>query len=230
MAARGKSLTVTEVRTLSPRLRGITMAGPQLVGARFRAGDKVKLDVGGGRMRSYTPMWLDAERGTMEVVAVVHGHGPGSAWAEGARAGQRTTAFGPVGSMPAPDGNEAWAWFLGDETTVGLYRAIADALPDGTVVDGAIELDPSDAVALEALALQVRPALRRGAHGQALEAWMRTASVPAGHGTVWISGHAGAVESCQRWLSDRGVDPSRVRAKPYWNRKKDRLRGVLSFV
>ncbi|MEM6926360.1 MAG: siderophore-interacting protein [Myxococcota bacterium] len=228
MTARHQA-TITKVRTLSPRLRGLTMTSPSWIGAPFSAGNKVKIDVGSGRYRSYTPAWFDAANGQMEVVAVVHGHGPGSRWAAGSSAGDVTTVFGPVPSLRGPEGDEAWAWFVGDETTVGLFRALADALPPGAKLGGAIELEEDDAVALAALDLPLRPAVRRGSHGDALGGWLATASLPPGPGRVWLSGHAGAVEAARRGLMGRGLDPQQIRAKPYWNRKKDRLRGLVGL-
>ncbi|MEN0068603.1 MAG: siderophore-interacting protein [Myxococcota bacterium] len=230
MRRRGHEVEVAQVRGLSPRLQGVTLRGPELVGASFRAGDKVKINVGGGRFRSYTPATFDPGRGELEVIAFVHGRGAGSAWAAGAKPGQHTTIFGPVPSLAGPRGDEEWAWFLGDETTVGLFRALADALPASAMVAGAVELDEHDAQALPALALPLDFAPRQSVHGEALLAWLDTASVPSGRGTVWLSGHSGAIDACRKKLERRGIPPERIRAKAYWNRRKDRLRNLAGLA
>ncbi|MBX2801738.1 MAG: siderophore-interacting protein [Myxococcales bacterium] len=223
-----KQVRVTSVTTLSERLRSVRLAGPALVGAAFAPGDKVKLQVAPRTMRSYTPSRFDADEGWLEVVMVVHGKGPGSRFAATAQPGDVTHLFGPVHSMAGPRGGEQWAWFLGDETTVGLARALLDALPGATPFLGAIELDGDDATALGALGLPLDVARRHGEHGRALLDWIAAEPVPEGPGVVWVSGHAGAVQRCERALLARGVPAERICTKPYWNRRKDRMRALFS--
>lgn len=228
---RGVVATVLEVEDLSPRLRRVRLGSRDLVGMRAHPGDKVKMQVGPRSMRSYTLSGSSPEEGWFDTVMFRHGSGQGSAWATHARDGVRTRLFGPVPSMPGPSGTESWAWFLGDESTVGLARGLARGCPPSTQLQGAIELDPIDAPALEALDLSLTPAHRAGPHGRALLHWVANATVPNGTGVVWISGHADAVQACQRAVIEAGVDPSFVRCKAYWNRKKDRIRtGLMHLV
>ena len=81
--------------------------------------------------REYTPLNADADAGWVEFDLVVHGDGPGSAWAAGAPIGARVAVAGPRRSNAvtgAPD-----AWFLaGDETAVPAITRFLRARRPGT--------------------------------------------------------------------------------------------------
>lgn len=185
-------------------------------------GDKIKLHVGGGTMRSYTPARVDRAAGWMDIVVHVHGNGPASAWAEALRGGERITFLGPARSMPSQiDGHAPWALMLGDETTVGLARALVDACPTSTQILGAIELAPEDRPAVDALGLPL-VALPRGGdahdhHGEALREWLARTWVPPGDGVAWLSGEAGVVVELRAALLERGLSREQIRVKPYWS-------------
>ena len=60
--------------------------------------------------------------------AVLHGHGPGSAWAAGLQPGDPVTFFGPRGEIEVAEAD--WLLALTDESGLPAIAALAEALGD----------------------------------------------------------------------------------------------------
>ncbi|MCB9766179.1 MAG: siderophore-interacting protein [Alphaproteobacteria bacterium] len=221
----GQAVTVTEVEVLSARLRRLRLSGDAVRRMDWSPGHKIKLHVGGGVMRSYTPARVDLEAGWMDVVFYLHGSGPASDWATAAEVGASSVFLGPKRSMAGAGEPMAQALFLGDETTLGLAVALLEALPEGVAVTGAIELAPEDAPALAALGLPLHAAPRAGGYGAALLRWLEAAPLP--EGMVWLSGEADSVLTLRDALLARGLRRSQLRIKPYWSTRGSAHRKTL---
>ncbi len=208
---------------LSPNLRLIRLGGPRLVGLELPVAGKFKVAVGDGLFRSYTPARWDMQAGELELVAHVHGNGPGSRWAATARPGDETSLLGPKESFSL-DRRARWALMLGDETTLGLWRAVADGHGRGVQLLGAVELSAEDVGAVAALDLPLAAVSRARIRGAALVEWLAAHSLPSGPGVVYLSGHFRSLKACEALLEARGVDPGVLRAKAYWgNGRKGRV-------
>lgn len=221
----GHEPAVASVDRVSPRLVQVRAQGSSLTKLRWQPGDKIKVDVGGGVMRSYTPSYVGG--GTMELVAVVHGKGPGSDWASRVQPGDSFAFFGPKRSLPMPEETPPWAAFFGDETTLGVAKALTEALPDSTPVFGALEVEASDRNGVEALSLRV-PAVTRGSRrGESLLRALSETRLPEGEGIVWLSGEADSVLDLRRALLRRGLRRSQLLTKAYWSAKGSAHRKML---
>ena len=218
--------TVEAVTDLSPRVRCIRLTGRDLVGAKWEPGQKIKIKVADW-LRSYTPARFDAEAGWMDVVFFLHGNGSASQWAASAQVGDLVQFVGPSKSVPAAEGEPAWALFLGDETTIGLAAALMESLPASVQKLGAIELDPVDEPSLKAFGLRLDPAIRRGEHGDALQAWLRETELPTGAGVVWVSGEALAARGLRESLMQRNPDGVQFQLKAYWSSRGHAHRKAL---
>lgn len=212
----GKTTRVSAVSSPTPNLLRVRLEGRDLRGLSLRPGDKIKAHVGDGEMRSYTPSAVDPARGEMELLVHAHGDSAGSRWARALAPGHEVAFVGPSGSL---DGRvaegTAWIAFYGDETAVGLAEVILDALPPGTLVLGAVELAAADLGAVDAL--PVDAVERGGARGSALVRHLESLDVPAGEGTVFLSGEASSVLSLREALLTRGFSRQQLRIKPYWS-------------
>ena len=213
------SARLVAIERLSPRLRRLRFQSDALVGASWTPGDKVKVQVAEGVLRSYTPARLDAAAGWMDVVFFLHGSGPGSALAVDIQVGQEVRFVGPVSSMAGREAPE-WAVFLGDESAAGLAQALLEALPEGTPTYGAIELAEADAPALGAMGLELQAAARVHDRGAALAGWLDDFEPPAGEGVYWLSGHAATARALKAQLEARGVPVDSVCMKAYWGDKR----------
>lgn len=224
-ARTGTPATVVGRRALSPRVLCLTLQGPG-GDLGFHPGCKIKLGVPGVFLKSYTPAAHDPDSGRFEVVFHLHGLGEASRWAASATAGDEVVFLGPAPSMKRR-ADVQWARFFGDETTLGLARALLDALPDEVEVAGAIEALAEDVGSVGAYGLPLDAVARAEGPGRALVAHVEAMPLPDGPGVVWVSGHAGTVLEVRNLLRARGVDPASILVKPYWSDKGHAHRKAL---
>lgn len=157
-----RRLEVLRVVDLTPRMRRITLGGPELAGfISLGSDDHVKLlfpqnaeqqaaletlVLGPGKdngvmpaMRDYTPRRYDLDIGELDIDFVLHGDGPASTWAEQAKPGQFLHIGGPRGSMIVPDIFDSYL-LIGDETALPAIARRLEELPAGRRVLAVIEV------------------------------------------------------------------------------------------
>jgi NADPH-dependent ferric siderophore reductase len=144
-----RAMTVRGARDITPNMRRITLAGPDI--AHFETGGlhvRVLIPPKGreprwpsaghdGRVvwprgedeliaRIYTIRSLDRERGTLDIDVVLHDDSAGSVWARTVQAGDPVGLMGPGGGeiMPAD-----WYLLCGDETALPAIARVAESLP-----------------------------------------------------------------------------------------------------
>ena len=165
-------LDVVAVRTLTPHMRRLTLAGENV--ARFVGLDALHLNlmmqhpeaeepqwphVGPSGviawdrpelrplMRKYTVRSVDLAAGTLEMDFVLHDDaGPGSGFAQGAAVGDRVGVVGPGGGgLVAAD----WYLFAGDETALPAIARMLENLP--AEARGKVFLEVADAAEIQPL-------------------------------------------------------------------------------
>ena len=156
-----RRLDVLRVVDITPRMRRITLGGPELAGfVSLGSDDHIKLlfpqnaaeqaaldspdfnlrgDGPQPAMRDYTPRRYDLDIGELDIDFVLHGDGPASTWAEQARVGQHLHIGGPRGSMIVPDIFDSYL-LIGDETAIPAIARRLDELPAGRKVLAVIEI------------------------------------------------------------------------------------------
>jgi NADPH-dependent ferric siderophore reductase len=206
--------SVVGVDRPAARLRRVRFAGDALRDRRWTPGQEVEFRVGPREFRHYTPAAFDTGAGELEILFHLHGNGPGSAWAAGLRPGDEVGVMGPGGRFTVRAAPAAV--LCGDETSLGLFRALAGALPAGARLTGAVEVGPDLVPAARDLlpaALAVLP--RDAGRGDALAGWL-PASRPGPGAVAYLAGHAGTVRRLRALLLEAGLDRRAVRAKAYW--------------
>ncbi|MGY2315087.1 siderophore-interacting protein [Pseudomonas sp. SDO5522_S412] len=156
-----RGLEVLRVVDITPRMRRITLGGPELAGfISLGSDDHIKLlfpqnaaeqaaldspdfnlrgDGPQPAMRDYTPRRYDLDIGELDIDFVLHGDGPASTWAEQAKVGQHLHIGGPRGSMIVPDIFDSYL-LIGDETAIPAIARRLDELPAGRKVLAVIEI------------------------------------------------------------------------------------------
>jgi ferric-chelate reductase (NADPH) len=121
---------VDAVDALSDQFRLITLHSDKFNEATMQPAAKVRLNAGSWEMRAYTPLALDAAAGRVQILAYLHGEGPGSIWARSARPGDVTHILGLQESLDLMELAQP-AVFFGDETSLAAAKTLQSHLAPG---------------------------------------------------------------------------------------------------
>ncbi|MBK5536818.1 siderophore-interacting protein [Pseudomonas sp. TH05] len=235
-----RRLQVLRVVDLTPRMRRITLGGPELAGfVSLGSDDHVKLlfpqnaeqqaalenlVLGAGKdngpmpaMRDYTPRRYDLERGELDIDFVLHGDGPASTWAEQASPGQYLHIGGPRGSMIVPDIFDSYL-LIGDETALPAIARRLDELPAGRQVLAVIEVaNAAERQTLESAAQVEVIWVERDSGQQDLISTVRQLQVPTGKLYAWVATESKVSRQIRRVLLDEhALNEEFVKAAGYW--------------
>jgi NADPH-dependent ferric siderophore reductase len=219
-------LEVTEVLAITPTMRRIRCTAPGLADLSYQPGQDFMLAVpvsdGTFFRRRYTIRSLNRAAPTVDIDVVLHGDGPGSAWAASAQPGGRIEAIGPRGKVVV-DHDADWHLFAGDDSAIPASLAMAESLstPDEAVVvlevDGAA--DQQEASTTDGRAIPVHWLHRAAADpaaGANLVAAVGRVALPAGRGHAYLAGELKVVAELRATLLERGLGADQISAKPYW--------------
>lgn len=234
-----RRLEVLRVTDLTPRMRRITVGGPELAGfTSLGSDDHIKLlfpqtpeeeqamatlvlgGPGAGPlppMRDYTPRRIDLVRNELDIDFVLHGDGPASTWAAQATVGQSLHTGGPRGSMIVPDIFDSYL-LVGDETALPAIARRLEELPAGRRVLVVVEIeDAAEQQPLASAADVVVHWLVRTAAGHDLPEAVRQLTLPEGRLYAWVATEAALSRKVRRvLLDDFGLDEDFVKASGYW--------------
>lgn len=232
---RQRRLHVLRVTELTPRMRRITLGGPELAGfVSLGTDDHIKLLFGctpqeqqaidtrnlGGEgsvrptMREYTPRRIDLQALELDIDFVLHGDGPASTWAAQAAPGQTLDIAGPRASMVVPDIFDSYL-LIGDETAIPAIARRLEALPAGRQVLAVIEIE--DEHERQPLGSQAQVEViwvRR--HAEDLLDRVAHLALPQGRLYGWVALEKGLTRQVKRLLLDKGVPEDRLKAAAYW--------------
>ena len=219
-------LQVTDNLTISPSMRRIRCTAPDLSELAYVPGQDLMFAVpasdGTSYRRRYTIRSVDRLRSSVDIDIVLHGDGPGSAWAAGARPGDRIEAIGPRGKVTVVADAE-WHLFAGDDSALPASLAMAESLPASDRAIVVLEVDGAAheqvARGADGRAIEVRWLHREGAAPEAsanLVDALSELAWPAGRGHGYLAGELGVVADMRAALLGRGLAPQQISAKPYW--------------
>jgi NADPH-dependent ferric siderophore reductase len=204
-----KTLTVAKVDVIGPRFRQLRLVGSPLKGASFTPGDKLQL-VLDGSMRTYSPYAYDSDEGALSILVYLHGNSPGATFGRNAREGDQVRIFGPRDSLDFR-GLTA-SVFFGDETSLGVARALHDADRDATFF---FEVGYDDnAHAIDALGLPANNVYAIANQRRLID--IASAMQLNSDTTLVLTGQARSIQGMRHVLRDKGVRYKRQRTKAYW--------------
>ncbi|HTU58979.1 MAG TPA: hypothetical protein VMF89_11110 [Polyangiales bacterium] len=215
-----KALVVDEVRDLSPHFRRLRVSAPWLRGAAAAPGDKLQIMINEAGPRTYSPFGHDADGGTLELVAYVHGETPTATWIRDVRVGTSMRVFGPRGSL-ALASLTGPVVFVGDETSFGTALALqrARAAADGvSYVFESTNTQEADGVLRELGLSAATTVARQPGHGHlgALERAVRAACGQHPGARLVLTGHAQTIQALRKRLKAQPVQSSGQSVKAYW--------------
>jgi len=215
-----KEFSVEDVADVSAHFRRFKISGESLRENRSAPGDKVQIMIGDIGPRTFTPFAADANAGTFDILAYVHGDAPAAAWARTTQAGTRFRAFGPRGSL-ALNSLAGPVVMFGDETSFGAAKSLFDLRggADGlSFVFESTDTDEAKAVLTE-LGMSEAAVVRREpgrTHLSELESQLRAALELRGDASLVLTGHAQMIQAVRARLKARPVKHRGQKVKAYW--------------
>ena len=215
-----KQATVSSLRDLASGFRLVTLAGDDLRGVDWTPGQKVQLMLGGWVQRTYTPLSWDANGGVVELLAYVHGEGPGAAWARELVAGASCAVFGPRSSLDLQRLARP-ALLFGDETSFGLAHALRFTQARAAGVHLVLEVSSKQVSSsvLDAIAVAGAHLVERSSGDEHLSEvrelatrLVETHSIAAGV----LSGKAPSIAHVSKHLRQLGLPRAQLQTKAYW--------------
>jgi len=236
---------VIAIEDLGPRLRRLTIGGPDLTGFPVPLpGASVRLLVpspgtsrlempawtgnewllpGGKRpaLRTFTPLAVDPEAGTLAVAVVLHGPGVISDWARTVDAGAPCAVSGPGRGYTVEATAPAFV-LVGDETALPAIGQLLEAIPAAATVRVHVEVaSPDGRIALPSHPRATVVWHELGDHADPGSAMaIATTTLEIGpDDRIWVAGEAASVQRIRRHLFDTlGVPRSRATVRGYWKR------------
>ncbi len=240
-----RTVAVQGTETIGPRLRRVTLAGPELVGfpvplpaASVRllvptpgtaalvvptwTGNEFLLPDGSRpALRTFTPRRVDPDAGELDLDVVLHGGGVVSAWAAAVTPGAPCAISGP-GRGYEIDADAPTFLLAGDETALPAIAQLLEALPPTATVTVHIECASPDGRS----PLPAHPGTTLTWHDLADPADPGAAFVAAvlaepidPDARIWVAGEAAAVQRVRRHLFETvGFPRPRTTIRGYWKR------------
>jgi NADPH-dependent ferric siderophore reductase len=222
--ARTHLLSVANVVDVGPRMRRITITGDALADFVALPGQDVVVHVsdghGGGVSRRYTIRGLDTAARRLDLDVVMHGEGPGAAWAATVAIGDGVVVFGPRGKVLLADAG--WQLFVGDESAIPAIAEMIGALPVGTTAVALIEVtDADDEQPIRAAELTdvrwVHRLVTPPGQSELLDRALEAVDIPDADRHAYLFAESRVVRRLRDLLGRRGVSAAEISAKGYWN-------------
>ncbi|QUD87513.1 siderophore-interacting protein [Phenylobacterium montanum] len=217
-------LTLVSVASLGPRLTRIGLIGDDLDRLAWTPGNDLVLELplpGGERAgRHYTIRHFDPLELRLDIDLVRHGEGAAEAWLAAARLGERITAYGPRGRTRL-EPTARRHLFVGDETALPAFFAMAERLPQGAEGLALIEIEPDAEVQPLNTRAEVTVEWRRRAPGEGpasrlnLDRLLALGPDPRG-AHAYVLGETSQVRAQRHALMVMGFDRAQITAEGYW--------------
>lgn len=231
-----KEAEVSNVEEIGPHFRLISITADGLRNASWTPGDMVQVIVVGAALfgrweiRSYTPLALDPDTGTAEILWYVHGDGPGSDWAASAAVGTPCRLAGPRHAVSLVKPHRPF-FFFGDETSFSTAIAVRETPAAYRDVRFIFEVDSIDEsrTVLERFDLtDVVTLVARGdgdRHLDEVEREVLNAYRSAAAANGVLTGKASSIQRLYKALRATGAQGHQVTNVPYWAPGKKGLKG-----
>ncbi len=221
---------VIGARSLTPRMRRITVQSEAMLGVDPRPAQDVELhlrDADGRRVkRRYTIRHARPSAGELDLDVLLHGDWPGSTWAATATVGDAVSFQGPRGKLELTPAD--WHLLVGDESALPAIAAICEALPEPERAIAVIEVDGPDDE-LPVARAEVHWVHRGGGEpgtAERLRPAVEALPFPGAGGHGYLMGETRSMVELRALLEARGLEHEAIFVKGYWNvGRLDRLTG-----
>jgi ferric-chelate reductase (NADPH) len=212
--------TVTGVTDPCRDLRLLTLSSEVFRMRPPVAGDKLRVVVGAGELRTYTPFDWNASAGTASLLAYRRSEGSASQWLNSLQPGASCQLLGPQRSTPL-DRLLRPALFIGDETSMGLAHALQHTSARTGDVSLLFEVSSVSEMRHLLAAIDIKSAtlVERAAddsHLEQLEHQWATLVSRTDPRQFILSGRSSTIQHLSRSLKRQGKSPSQFMVKAFW--------------
>jgi NADPH-dependent ferric siderophore reductase len=223
------SATISEIESLTPRMRRVRFDGSRLKGLTWQPGQHIRLQVAGlgesllrlhphDALRTYSIYDADPDLGTLDIVMYDHGaesSTPARRWLNAAAVGNDVQFSRPQGGFVVRDA-APYHLFVGEDTASVAFAAMLRSLPTTAEVYGVVEAtDAADHLDLPLQ--QVQRGEASAADSALLTDAIRALELPDQPGIAYLAGEARTIQSLRKILvAERGWDRRSIRTKPFW--------------
>lgn len=209
-------VSVVDVREVGPRFKRVALQRQDGASHAVGVADKLRINAGDWNVRTYTPLKFPSAADRYEILAFVHGQGPGSAWAAGCTVGAASHLKGPKPTVMLDD---APLLLLGDETSFGTALNFKNR-SDVRWLFEVTQVREAEAV-LTGIGLRGAMVVPRGA-GHRAELVRLVTDIMQAQPTMQalLTGHAQTIQVVLKGLRVRKGLATRVTVKPYWSEGK----------
>jgi NADPH-dependent ferric siderophore reductase len=221
---RAFDLELVDSEMLTPAMRQLRFAATGLADLDAFPGQDLMLEVPApGQVhvrRRYTIRRLHREIPAVDIDVVLHGDGPGAAWARAVRPGDHVEAIGPRGKIGLARGVD-WHLFFGDEAALPAIFTMVEALPEDAHAEVVLEVTgPEEEHSPDRVpgrfALHWVHRTQGPGTGTLLQDTARALTFPGGRGHAYVFGELRQVSACRGALLERGLVPEQIDHKSYW--------------
>jgi NADPH-dependent ferric siderophore reductase len=212
--------TITGVTDPCRDLRLLTLSSEVFRMRPPLAGDKLRVVVADGELRTYTPVDWNESAGTASLLAYRRSEGSASHWLSSMQPGASCQLLGPQRSTPL-DKLLRPALFIGDETSIGLAHALQHTA--GRTEDVGFLFEVSDVREMQHFlaAIDIKSARLVGrmaddSHLERLEHQLATLVSRSDPRQFVFSGRSSTIRYLSRSLKRLGKSPSQFMVKAFW--------------
>jgi NADPH-dependent ferric siderophore reductase len=169
--------------------------------------DTIAVDVGDGQLRRYTVSGVG--EGTVEFVAYRTKRGPATRWLDALAEGQTVSGLAPERPVKTPPADAARVLVVGDDTAVGVARAVGASHAGRVHVAIIGEVLPEDVVALTGATAHVMDT------NDELLDWV-TNTAPQADDYVVLVGEQALNQQVRQHAFGLGVDKESLATRTFW--------------
>ena len=219
--------TVTNVSDPSEHFRLLTLQSDSFKARAPARGEKIRVVIGGGLLRTYTPFDWNSSAGTARLLAYRRGQGAASQWLGGLRSGDSCQVLGPQRSTPL-DTLQRPAIFIGDETSFALAHSLQSTVGGSTDVKFLFEVSSAAETQrlLAAIGIRKDGLVERTedeSHLEFLNRQLMELMISSGPRQFVFSGKSSTIQHLSRSLKRIGRSPSDLMVKAFWAPGKQAL-------
>lgn len=213
------NVRVTHTEYLHSNIKKIRFEG-DFSDINFREGQAIIFRINDNEFRNYTPSFFDAEAGVCEVLFHLHGNGPGSNFIHALQAGESLSMGMPRGFRILRQTSK-YHFFFGDETTIGLFKSLKDAIDvEEQNYIGVLELDQDLEEVPEKLGLMLDVVEKSPSHAATAIRFLNELDENLWNlwktGSFYLMGNARSIQNFRKALRVRGIANAQIVTQPFW--------------